>query len=372
MKVAGIPNENKNNRHAPVISLQRKPRIEWYTKAKSTDYKCYKDPADTKSAAHTLTIYHFENEGPEELLEFLERIKTVEKGQGLTNGPDRYTLMRHVLKGAPLTAFENAAAAAGNETVTNYDKCVQAVKAAVFPPKAAIRQRRALARFRKPIDWTMRRYAGRMSELNNQIPKYPAKSDGTPYAKHSEEELVSFIEDGLPNRYCAFLREHGFDVLEHTMQEFIDFVENRIEPTDVKPDVKKESAARKASSKRKASGVEKSSDKPKKWYYCKHHGVNKSHDTTDCRVLKKPKMEKPDRSSKGKKKYYSSEEVHAMMADVAEKSANVAAKKVTAAWKKRGREDQHAMESVQTVIEKLSLDKDEKSISDDESELTSE
>ena len=138
MKVTGIPNESKNSRHAPVIDLQQKPRIEWYTKAKSTEYKCYKDPSDTKSAAHTVMIYHFENEGPEELLEFLERVKTVEKGQGLTNGPDQYMLMRHVLKGVRLTAFDNAATAAGNETVANYDKCVQAVKAAIFPPKAAV------------------------------------------------------------------------------------------------------------------------------------------------------------------------------------------------------------------------------------------
>ena len=250
MKVAGVPHDaNKIGRHAAVIPLHKTPRA---TKDKSaaTEYKCYKDPTNTKSAAHSVTICHFDNESPEELLEFLEQVKAVEKGQGLTTGPDKYTLMRQVLKGVALTAFENAAATAGSETIATYRNCVQAVKVAIFPPKAATRQRRAIAKMRKPIDWTMRQYVARLHELNNQVPKYPTKDDGTAYAKHPEDELVSFAEGGLPNKYCNFLREHGFNVFEHSMQEFVDFVENLIDPMDTKQEPKKEEA-KKGSSKRK-------------------------------------------------------------------------------------------------------------------------
>jgi len=43
-----------------------------------------------------------------------------------------------------------------------------------------------------------------MQELNNQIPEYLLKDDGSAYSKHPEDEVVSFVEDGLPNKYCNF------------------------------------------------------------------------------------------------------------------------------------------------------------------------
>ena len=85
----------------------------------------------------------------------MEQVKAVEKGQGLKTGPDKYKLMRQVLKGVALTAFENAAEKSGSETIATYRNCVQAVKIAIFPPKAATCQRRAIEKIRKPIDWTM-------------------------------------------------------------------------------------------------------------------------------------------------------------------------------------------------------------------------
>ena len=84
--------------------------------------------------------------------------------------------------------------------------------------------------------------------------------------------------------------------------------------------------------------------------------------------LKKDKETRPStKDGKKLKQYYSKEEVHSMMADVAESSANAAVKKVTAAWKKRGREEKHAIENVSTNIKQLNLDRDDESISDDQS-----
>ena len=78
-------------------------------KSASTEYKCYKDPNNTKSAQYAVVIHHFDNEGPETLLEFLKKLKYIERDQRVTNGPDKYALVRQVLKGVALTAFENAA-----------------------------------------------------------------------------------------------------------------------------------------------------------------------------------------------------------------------------------------------------------------------
>ena len=160
-----------------------------------------------------------------------------------------------------LKAFENAAATAGSETIATYRNCIQAVKIAIFPPKAATRQHCAIAKMRKPIDWTMLQYVARLHELNNQVPKYPTKDDGTAYAKHPEDELVSFAEDGLPNWYCNFLKEHGFNVFEHSIQEFVDFVENRIDPMDTKQELKKEEAKKGTSKRKKKEANDRSEGK---------------------------------------------------------------------------------------------------------------
>ena len=244
MKVT-TTSKKKSSRYAPVIGLHRLAR-QSEDKSASTKYKCYKDPSNTKSAQYAVVIYHFDNKGPETTRFLLKKLKSIERGQRVTNGPDKYSLVRQVLKGVALTAFENAATEHGNETVKNYKKCIQAVKVAIFPPKAATRQCRAIAKMRKPIEWSMRQFVARIQEFNNQIPEYPRTDDGSAYSKHPEDELVSFLEDGLPNKYCNFLREHRFNVFDHTMKEFVEFVESRMEPTDAKEEVKKEESNKKA------------------------------------------------------------------------------------------------------------------------------
>ena len=161
MKVASNNEKKKSSRYAPVIGLHRVVR-QTEDKSTSTEYKCYKDPSNTKSAQYAVVTHHFDNEGPETLLEFLKKLKSIERGQGVTNGPDKYALVRQVLKGVALTAFENAATEHGNETVENYKKCMQAVKLAIFPLKAATRKRRAIAKMRKPIGWSMRQFVARI------------------------------------------------------------------------------------------------------------------------------------------------------------------------------------------------------------------
>ena len=52
----------------------------------------------------------------------------------------------------------------------------------------------------KPIHWSMHQFVARIQQLNNQIPEYTLKGFGTAYAKHPEDELVSFVEDGLTNK----------------------------------------------------------------------------------------------------------------------------------------------------------------------------
>ena len=52
------------------------------------------------------------------------------------------------------------------------------------------------------------------------------------------------------------------------------------------------------------------------------------------------------------------------MSNVAEASANVPVKKITAAWKKLSRADDHAIKAMRSKITQLKLDWDDTSISD--------
>jgi len=130
MKVS-ITSEKKSSRYAPVIGLHRLAR-QSEDKSASTEYKCYKNPSTIKSAQYAVVIHHFDNEGPETLLDFLKKLKSIERGQGVTNGPNKYALVRKVLKGITLTAFENAATEHGNETVENYKSVSKQLRSRSF------------------------------------------------------------------------------------------------------------------------------------------------------------------------------------------------------------------------------------------------
>jgi len=176
---------------------------------------------------------------------------------------------------------------------------------------------------------------------------------------------VSFVEDGLPNKYCNFLREHGFNVFDHTMTEFVEFVETPIEPIDAKEDVKKEESSKKGN-KRKNKDLKDSKIEEKKSR--KHQfsaKYNNTHATEDCRFSKfqKNNKDQTNENSRGNTGYVSKEGAHAMMQDVAEASAKAAIKKATAVWKRK-HEENHAVEAVNSTINNLELDCEENSASD--------
>ena len=348
-----------NERYVPIIGLERrKDRAADDDDAEYTDFKCYKDPADTTSAPRTVRIYHFDNESPEELLFFLKKLASVQKGQGLTNGPDRYENARSVLKGVALAAFDNAATANNTETNENFKKCVEAVKVAIFPPKAAIRQKRAMMRMRKPKNWTMRQFVARTTELINLLKDFPTTGITT-FPEVADDEHLDWVEDALNNKYHSFLRDHGFNVWEHTMDEFVTFVEERIEPSDDKTEVQTKKDTPKKNSKRKSNhhegGKKNSSNKRSKnhEFFCKQHGPNDTHNTEDCRYLKY--LERKNN------KEFSKEDIHVMVQEAADKAAEKATKdaikKTNAAWKKRLRaQDNHVMDVMNDSITNLNLD----------------
>ena len=339
-----------NKNEGAVIGLETVARRDDNRKDNFESFKCYKDPTDTTTTSRLVKIYHFDNESPEELLIFLEKLEDVQAGTGATTGPELYTTARHVLKGMSLTTFNNAAAQNGNETVTNYKKCIEALKKGVFPTRAARRQKQAMNGMRKPRHWTMRQYAARMTHLANQLKSYP-KDGQRPNPKFADDELIQCVENNLPNGYKRFMQAHGYYSVDHDMSDFVSFVEERIEPTDTKEEAKPKAASNKKNRRDKDEQAKKPNKRQKAEFYCKHHGANHSHNTEDCRHLKFNKN-----NGNGKQKY-DKEEVHVLIQQTADKAARDAVKRTNAAWKKRLRaKDSHLMDDVSSSISKLDLD----------------
>eukprot|EP00980_Cylindrotheca_fusiformis_P025358 scaffold13510_cov128-Cylindrotheca_fusiformis.AAC.1 len=203
-----------------------------------------------------LQVPYFDSGTPAELLELLEKVAEVQAGQDLTTGPDKYRLMRQVLKGAGKTQFEEAVREqGGNETNNNYNKVIAMFKVKLFPRDALMNQKRALQKhLRKPFDMNMREYASRMSELNELLLQFPPREPGLVATKFEDYEIIQCIQDGLPNYYNTFMREHGYKPVNETLSDFVKFVQERIEPTDDRKPATKGKGKRKSAAQSNDNG----------------------------------------------------------------------------------------------------------------------
>ena len=57
------------------------------------------------STTYELTVSYFKMGTEEELLLFLQNVQKIFSGQNVTNGPNRYAIVRRLLQGDALAAF---------------------------------------------------------------------------------------------------------------------------------------------------------------------------------------------------------------------------------------------------------------------------
>ena len=237
MKVA-LPDKSSPKRIliAP-IPLER-PEKKKLSKDEYLTFKLRNNPAEADSTTYESTVPFFSEGNPEETLDFVTDIRRVINGQNITTGPARYTVMRRLLKGDALAAFNTAATAAGNETVANFDVATNALVMHMFPNRALITQKRCMRRFfRKPVSMTMRAYMARLTEINEKLTRFP------PFAANQalpNEELLDIGEYGIPNAWQREMIRQDYDPIENTVSDLVNFCE-RMERTEDKPEQKKRS-----------------------------------------------------------------------------------------------------------------------------------
>jgi hypothetical protein len=286
-KIATTP---KGKRYvSPAISLNRPARRE-LNKDEVLNFKLRTDPKDKDSTTYELTIGYFSKGTAEELLLFLRSVKKILKGQDVTTGPTQYALMRRLLQGDALAAFNKAAKENATETTANYEKCVQALITHVLPRKALAIQKRYMRRFlRKPKDMKVREFMNRLVEVNMYLKEFP------PFSAEGQElpddEIMDIAEFAVPATWQKTMIMHGFNPTAGTPSEFVEFCE-RIEfseppSQDDQKDRAESKTSRKGGKDRAKSserGATSNERKRKATMWCEYHQTD-SHNTGKCKVM---------------------------------------------------------------------------------------
>jgi hypothetical protein len=203
-------------------------------------------------------------------------------------------MTRRILEGASLAKFEDSTVTRGTETLEHFTQVLEDMGAYVFPRRVLQMEKRYMRRYmRKPRKLKMREYMARVEELNHDLRYFPTYAPGT---RLHEDELLDIYEYGVPANWQKRFLLQGFDPLEHTKQEFLEFWE-RLEATEEIFEIHT-GAKRKANPKERykvKEGISAPAARSSAGYarnnlsqksrFCRLHCQQQSHDTGTCKVL---------------------------------------------------------------------------------------
>jgi len=138
-------------------------------------------------------------------------------------------MARRLLTGEALTRFNNTASIERTETLALLERCLQAVTDYVLPKFALAHQKRYMRRLcRKPQDMPIKQYYARYKELNDYLALFNANG---PANKLDDDEVTEHLHFSIPNRWQKEMIMHGFEPIEGSIDEFLEFCE-RLEVTE--------------------------------------------------------------------------------------------------------------------------------------------
>lgn len=299
MKVshAAIPRKSANSGgfiRAPISIERPKELFSFAEEGSFLEMKLRSSPADESSPTYSLKMPIFKSGTAEQWFNWRNQFKIVLRGQNLTLGPDQFAMARRLLSGEALTRFNNEAAKERHETAVSLERCFQAVTDYVLPKFALAHQKRYLRRVcRKPADLTIKEYYARLKELNDYLALFNNRGAAN---KLQDDEIMEHLHFSIPNRWQKEMIMHGFEPIEKSIDDFLEFCE-RLEvaegiydATHKKPAGMPEIGSR-PSKRKRSSQQSDANNNARGEYYCMYHGVNSSHNTDDCKLLK-PQVEK--------------------------------------------------------------------------------
>ena len=186
-------------------------------------YKLRTSPTNVDLRIYELAVPFFDNRSFEQWIKFQKNLDAVLKGQNVTSGPAKYAVVKTLLKGDTLTAFEAAETTNGTVTLANFEKCLHDVMKNVFPEKSVQTQKRYMfhnLRLRK--GQTVKEWVSRVFKLNEYLLEFP-KSNENPPQKLDDAELMDILEYGIPYSWRQEFAIHGFDLVEEGMKNSWNF-----------------------------------------------------------------------------------------------------------------------------------------------------
>ena len=260
-----------------------------YSKGKCVSVKCPTSLADPESTTYKLTIPIFKNRNSKEWLEWIKIVECAAFGQNATTSLEKFLLAKPLHQERALQAFKIAARTAGAETTQNYKAVTKSVTTYIMPNKALQKQKHYMQRFpKKPLDMKVKDFVEQVVTMKELLTCFPDASPTVPTAKIPDNKILDLLESEMPISWQRHMVLHGFDPMDRTIAELVNFCE-RIKLTKELPTGKKTSRGKTGKDHNKGSkkGVKKRKPKGEMSspYNCILHGPNKTHSIEDCCAL---------------------------------------------------------------------------------------
>jgi hypothetical protein len=174
-------------------------------------------------------VARFNGGSPAEWIEVLEALDEIFAQNRLTSAQDRENVIRTILRGDSLTAFESSIQESRENveepgqqlplTVEIINTALKAVSNDVFPHRALSNQIRWMQRrMRKPAGMGIRAFVAAVTQMNAKLIRFP---DATNESLFKPERLVELLEFALPASWRAKFDLAGYNPSEHDKYRLI-------------------------------------------------------------------------------------------------------------------------------------------------------
>ena len=167
----------------------------------------------------------------------------------------------------------------------DHDAAIRTLFEKLIPKKTVSIVKRNMRReMRKPAEMKVRTYYSHLTRLNNSELKYlpPFQADGS-LGGHElkNDEIIDILMYAVPKSWLREADRQGFDPLEHSPEDFVDFLEQieNSEEFDANSSTVRNGDQKKAAKKKSSNA---SSNKK----HCAVHGTG-NHSTDECRTVMK-------------------------------------------------------------------------------------
>ena len=308
MKVsAPKSNPNNNSKQKPLLPLVSEINLEELSKENSASFSLHVDPTDNGTPTCKVTIRILQ--GNEDLNAHLRWVRTqrqITDGLDLNNATSRVNIVESMMRGTPVTlfraklreltetAFQAALDAAADDadraTVNNngrdhylsnaiVDESIAHLTSNLAPKKSLQRVKRHLRReCRKPADMKVRTYYQHLARINlEDIPLLPPGGNAQRLAVDELQDIVLY---GCPRSWQREMDRQGFDPLDHTLAEVVDFLEQIETSEDFDASATKQEGKKSGKKNASQNNQKKSGDKK----FCSFHGWG-NHTSEECYKL---------------------------------------------------------------------------------------